>query len=48
MMADPPSQVLAEIQNPRRNFAWISSLAVGVICILFMLINILYVRARAP
>ncbi|KAK4151991.1 amino acid permease-domain-containing protein [Chaetomidium leptoderma] len=34
--------VLAEIKDPRRNFAWTSSLGVGVVCTLFMTINILY------
>jgi hypothetical protein len=35
--------VLAEIREPRRNFAWTSTLGVSVICTLFMLVNILYV-----
>jgi amino acid transporter len=34
--------VLAEIKNPRRNFAWTSSLGVGLLCILFMTVNVLY------
>ncbi|KAK4120036.1 hypothetical protein N657DRAFT_625969 [Parathielavia appendiculata] len=34
--------VLAEIQNPRKNFARASSIGVGLICVLFMVLNILY------
>ncbi|KAK4102514.1 hypothetical protein N658DRAFT_523091 [Parathielavia hyrcaniae] len=34
--------VLAEIQNPRKNFARASSIGVGIICVLFMVVNILY------
>jgi amino acid transporter len=36
-------QVLAEVQNPRKNFARASVAGVGLICLLFMVINILYV-----
>jgi len=34
--------VLAEIKNPRGNFAWTSGLGVGLICVLFMVVNVLY------
>ncbi|KAH6622698.1 amino acid permease-domain-containing protein [Chaetomium tenue] len=34
--------VLAEIKNPRRNFAWTSGFSVGLLCVLFMVVNVLY------
>jgi amino acid transporter len=43
VIADLEKQVLAEIRDPRRNFAWTSGLGVCLICLLFMVINVLYV-----
>ncbi|KAK3901884.1 amino acid permease-domain-containing protein [Staphylotrichum tortipilum] len=34
--------VLAEIRNPRKNFAWASGASVSLICVLFVVLNTLY------
>jgi amino acid transporter len=38
-------QVLCEIKNPRKNFRRGIIIAVGLLCVLYMLVNLSYVNA---